>query len=262
MGRRRAAAEPVRRAPRREDAVGELQRLIEQGELAPGGRLPSERTLAERLQVSRGTFREALQFLGAMGLVETRRGGGTQVRAAPGNVHELRPAWLEWVGRNRRRILETLEAREGCEAFAAELASRRLAPDHLEQMAEALRRMAAAAASKDITALVQADLLFHDGVLWAAGNGALRDVARLLGDRLVRERAATWDLPGRPERSLVEHRAIYEAIRDGDAGRAAHAVRAHLRSVREDVVASLLHGVSGLAAPARRRRARRGASRS
>jgi GntR family transcriptional regulator, transcriptional repressor for pyruvate dehydrogenase complex len=238
-------------ARRREDAVGELQRLIEQGELPPGARLPSERKLAERLGMSRGTVREALQFLGAMGLVETRRGGGTNVRAAPGNAHELRPAWLEWVGRNRRRILDTLEAREGCEAFAAELAARRVAPDHLEQMVEALRRMGSAAAGKDITGLVQADLLFHDGLVRAAGNAALRDVACMLGQRLVRERAATWDLPGRAERSLAEHRAIYKAVCDGDAPRAAAAVRAHLRSVRDDVVASLLVDLDG---PVTRRR--------
>lgn len=230
----------ARSTGRRDDAVARIRRLIEHGELAPGMRLPGERQLADRLKMSRGTVREALQFLGAMGLVATRRGGGSFVRAAPGDAHELRPGWHAWVDRHRRHILEILEAREACEAFAAELAARRIGPDHLEQMVDALRRMAEATAAKDITGLVQADLRFHDALLRASGNASLRKMAGALGERLVPERAATWDLPGRAERSHVEHQAIYEAVRSGDPTGAAQAARQHLRSVRDDIVTHLM----------------------
>lgn len=46
----------------------------------PGERLPNENELAEQLQVSRTTLREALRILVAHGVIETKRGRGTFVR--------------------------------------------------------------------------------------------------------------------------------------------------------------------------------------
>lgn len=59
------------------DIVGELRRLIKDENIKTGGKLPSERELAERLQVGRSTVREALRSLELLGLIETRRGEGT-----------------------------------------------------------------------------------------------------------------------------------------------------------------------------------------
>lgn len=60
--------------------IEQLVNKIRDGELKPGDRLPSERQLTEMLQVSRSSVREALQGLGAMGLVETKSGAGTFVK--------------------------------------------------------------------------------------------------------------------------------------------------------------------------------------
>lgn len=60
--------------------IEQLVTKIRDGELEPGERLPSERQLTEMLQVSRSSVREALQGLGAMGLVETKSGAGTFVK--------------------------------------------------------------------------------------------------------------------------------------------------------------------------------------
>ena len=57
--------------------VRELRLLIEKENIRPGGKIPSERELAERLQVGRSTVREALRSLELLGLIETRRGEGT-----------------------------------------------------------------------------------------------------------------------------------------------------------------------------------------
>src|SRR3712207_7057556 len=54
--------------------------------------------------------------------------------------------------------------------------------------------------------LVQADVLFHHGLALASANVALIELADALGTQLLRERAATWDIPGRPQRSLREDR--------------------------------------------------------
>lgn len=57
--------------------VRELQSLIQTENIRPGGKLPSERELAERLQVGRSSVREALRSMELLGLIETKRGEGT-----------------------------------------------------------------------------------------------------------------------------------------------------------------------------------------
>jgi GntR family transcriptional repressor for pyruvate dehydrogenase complex len=59
------------------DIVGELKSIIKEEGIETGGKLPSERELAERLQAGRSTIREALRSLELLGLIETRRGEGT-----------------------------------------------------------------------------------------------------------------------------------------------------------------------------------------
>ncbi|WP_391202535.1 FadR/GntR family transcriptional regulator [Psychrobacillus sp. L4] len=59
------------------EIVKRLRELIKEENVAVGGKLPSERELAERMQVGRSTVREALRSLELLGLIETRRGEGT-----------------------------------------------------------------------------------------------------------------------------------------------------------------------------------------
>ena len=244
--------EPLRPQPLKEQVIGQLKRLVEDGLLRPGDQLPSERELSEQLQVSRGTVREAVQFLHALGLVEIRHGSGTFVASAR-DVHELRREWQRWTLGHSGRIHHLLEVRRGLESFAAELAATRVVPHGLKAMAEAIEQIQAA--TDDVTALVQADVAFHRALCETTGNAALVELADVLGQQLLRERAAVWDIPGRPARSLEEHTAIYEAVKAGDAARARACVLEHLTSVERDIdglLARLAGG--GRAAKAKRRK--------
>ena len=60
-------------------ALHGLRALIADGALRPGDRLPSEGELCERLGVSRGSLREAIRMLAALGVLETRHGSGSYV---------------------------------------------------------------------------------------------------------------------------------------------------------------------------------------
>lgn len=59
------------------ETVKKLREIIQETKVPIGGKLPSERVLAEQLQVGRSTVREALRSLELLGLIETRRGEGT-----------------------------------------------------------------------------------------------------------------------------------------------------------------------------------------
>lgn len=230
--------EPPRPRPLKDQVVGELRRLIEL-HLQPGDQLMSERELSEQLKVSRGTVREAIQFLQALGLVEIRHGSGTFVRAEHSGREELRTQWRRWTLRHADRIHELLEIRRGLESFAAELAAERLAGPGVETMSAALAQMAAAAGLGDVAAAVEADALFHHGLCEASGNPTLVELDDALCKQLVPERAATWDLPGRATRSLEEHRAIFDAVRGRQGESARASVIAHLTSVERDLRNSL-----------------------
>jgi GntR family transcriptional repressor for pyruvate dehydrogenase complex len=235
----RRELEPVRPLALKERVIRQLTRLIDQGVFAPGDRLPSERELSEELQVSRGTVREAVQFLQTLGMLEIRHGSGTFVRVATG-PGQLREEWRDWTIRHAERVHDLLEIRKALESFAAELAAERADEDDLAAMEEAVEQMRPSVDSTDLTGLVQADLAFHHALCGASGNAALSELADALGEQLVRERGAIWNLPGRPERSQAEHRAICDGVKAGDGKRAREAVIDHLSSVEKDLGASLL----------------------
>jgi GntR family transcriptional repressor for pyruvate dehydrogenase complex len=224
----------LRSQPLREQVLDQLRSLLDGGALNPGDRLPSERELSDQLGVSRGTIREAVQFLGALGLVEIRHGHGTFVRASVATP-EVHDEWRAWTVRHSGRIRELLEVRRGLESFAAELAARRHDRRELRSLKGTLEEMAEAIRAADVTALVQSDIHFHHRLCAAAGNAALVELADALGEQLLRERAAAWDIPGRPELSLQEHTAIFERVDSAQPSGARAALIAHLESVERDL---------------------------
>jgi GntR family transcriptional repressor for pyruvate dehydrogenase complex len=226
---------PLQPLSLKEQTKQELRRLIDAGALRPGDRLPSERELSEQLHVSRGTVREAVQFLRALGLVEIRHGSGTFVSDASGDEQALQANWRAWTARHSQRVHELLEVRKGIETLATELASLRQGAGGVAEMEQGLARMEAAAAAGDVTALVQADLQFHHGVAEAAENRALLELLTLIGEQLTRERAAVLSMTERSERSIEECREIYAAVMAGDPGRARAALLHHLDSVESDI---------------------------
>lgn len=226
---------PVRSTPLKEQVATELKRLIDAGTLDAGQQLPSERELAEQLQVSRGTIREAIHFLHALGYLEVRHGLGTFVCTSYDDVERLRIAWREWTFRHASRVHDLLELRKGFESFAAELASQRQLREPLDRLAAALDQMNRAAQASDVAALVEADVAFHDALCDGSGNIALSELGKALGRQLIPERAATFAIQGRPALSLKEHRAILDAILAGEAEVAREQVRTHLESVRSEI---------------------------
>src|SRR6185295_16727386 len=68
----------ISKSGRRGRLSAEIARRIQQGigdgSLAPGERLPAERELAQKLEVSRVSVREAYRSLAELGLLEIKRG--------------------------------------------------------------------------------------------------------------------------------------------------------------------------------------------
>jgi GntR family transcriptional repressor for pyruvate dehydrogenase complex len=193
----------------KERVAGQLRGLIEAGSLQAGEQLPSERELAEQLGVSRSTVREAVQFLGALGLVEIRHGSGTFVRADG----DLPSEWLQWTQRHQVEVHELLEVRRGLEAVAAELAAER--SHDLGAMEAALADMEAAIDGPDVPGLVEADLAFHEIVISAAGQLHTVQIWRTIAPR-IRAYFFRYERFRSFEETVEEHRVLLAALQTRD----------------------------------------------
>jgi GntR family transcriptional repressor for pyruvate dehydrogenase complex len=154
-----AVLRPVRGHHAFEACVEQLATAIRLGVYPRGSALPSERDLADRLQVSRATLREAMAALRQAGLVETTRGrgGGTVVTLKPG-LPAARAAARTTAAR-RAEWLDSLDFRRIVEPGAAALAaSRGLDADRLAQLEQAHSEVASARKPAEHR---QADSRFH-----------------------------------------------------------------------------------------------------
>jgi GntR family transcriptional regulator, transcriptional repressor for pyruvate dehydrogenase complex len=218
------------RAPDRGRLYEQLERslraYVKEHELQPGDRLPSERALAGALKVSRVSLRQATVSLEVQGLLEVRHGGGIYVRSL--NVD---PGRLKAMLTRRRRLPDVLEAREAIECMLARLAAQRRTDAHLAAIDAAIRAMAVDIANGGIGE--DADRRFHAAVAKAAKNRLLVDVMNALEDPIHETRLESLREPGRPPRSLADHRRIADAIRRQDPRGAEAAMRKHLKVVSD-----------------------------
>jgi DNA-binding FadR family transcriptional regulator len=205
------------------------------GRVAPGTRLPSERQLAETLQVGRSAVREALAALDLLGIVDIRPGSGTYLR---GNSSDLLPRTINWgLMLGQPRTLDLVEVRQYLEVISAQLAAARATEEDIAAIGQRFEKMRESV--QDVSAYVDADVAFHLQVASAAKNsvlsGILHSVRELLHvwvERTSRDQASA-------ERSLEEHAGVYAAIARRDPTAAQHAMQAHMASASDRLRKSL-----------------------
>lgn len=211
-------------APRSADLVEELRRRIVVGDVAPGERLPSEADLREQFGLSRSGVREAMARLQAEGLAHTRRGAGSFALAPPPAPTAALPPVRTLDDR-----LALLEYRLAIEPEAAALAARRAGRQDLDALADAVVRFEAAA--EHPAEAVAHDFAFHRGIAAATGNAFLLNAVDKFGALMIAMPRARLESPAGAGAS-EEHRAVLEALRDGDDAGAAAAMRTHLTASR------------------------------
>ncbi len=195
--------------------VNRFRELIAQGKLKPGDLLPSEGALAEAMGVSRGSVREAMKILSALGVVEVRRGDGTYVSTGMGRTL-LDPFLLRLMlsAPDRRQLVEF---REMIELAVARAAHRNRTAQRVAAVNAAVAATEAALTRKepDSAALAELDLSFHRALGQATGNvliGHLYEFILQYFEPSIRE---TYDQPGNVERAFGYHREICRALNDG-----------------------------------------------
>lgn len=213
--------EPVQLPTMFEETVERLGTAIRLGLLAPGSRLPSERSLADQLGISRSTLRHALTTLVQSGhLVSTRgRRGGTFVAERP-------PLAERDVKALDDEVWAVLDHRVAIEVGATLLAAERADSDQLDHLDEHVETMAEA---KEFAHYRRADIGFHIGVAEAARSPRLvRSMTEVQGQ--VSDLIALIPYPERVlTHSNAQHKRLVTLLRKGDGSRAAVLMREHIQ---------------------------------
>ncbi|MCO6011054.1 FadR family transcriptional regulator [Actinoallomurus purpureus] len=199
------------------------EHVVDQG-LRAGDRLPPERELADRLEVSRTSVRQAIVALEVQGLIEVRHGGGNYLLR-----DRLEAEPLESLLSRKRRLPEILEARDAAETKLASLAAERRTAADLAAIDTALDAMRSAIERGELC--VDEDERFHGAVIAAARSPLLADFMGHLSREITESRRESLRQPGRPANSLLQHEKVAEAIRAGDPAAAAEAMHSHVQSV-------------------------------
>jgi len=228
---------PVRPLKIYQLVLQQLRRLLTEGALKPGDRLPPERELCSLLKVSRTSTREALRALEYQGLLEVRPRGGTFIRQT--ELQELIDALDGLINFNSAAsTLEMLEVRRILESECAAIASQKRTPHDLAGMEEGLEAMALH--ENDEEQGLEADLHFHYYVAKASGNSILVGLMNTLSSRMKETIRATrrsrFSKPGRFQDTLEEHRSIYQAIKDGNPELSRKLMTEHITNVRDEIL--------------------------
>ena len=223
--------ETVRKNKVYEEVARQIERLILK-KLKPGDKLPSERELAEALDVSRSSIRDAIRGLELMGLVEPRQGAGTIVREV--STDTLVNPFASILKQKQALVGELLDFRKMLEPPLAARAATHASPDEISEMEEILQRQEKRLSRGETT--IAEDAEFHYSVALASGNSVVLKVLDILMDLLRDSRERSLQVEGRPQKSLAGHRRILAAIKRHDAEAAKAAMRRHIEDVEEIVL--------------------------
>ncbi len=225
--------EPIKRTRLYEGVVAQFLALIKDGSLKPGDRLPTERDLSGRFNVSRASIREALRSLESMGYLESRVGvnGGTFIKEV--TLDSIIGPFTRLLDGYRKQefILELVEVRIILESATAKLAARRQEEKDIRNIQASLDLMEEEIRQGSIG--LSGDNRFHVAVAEASHNEVLVKIANMLEDLLDDSRKTTLEVPGIPEESLDDHYKILNAIRKRNEKEAVAMMKAHLRKAHE-----------------------------
>jgi GntR family transcriptional repressor for pyruvate dehydrogenase complex len=213
----------------------QIKDLIRKGVFPEGGQLPPERDLAEQLQVSRASLREALSALQILGLVETRPGQGTFI--CTGASSALLGLDSSWLYQDLESPFTILQARKAAEPPIAALAARQRSEASLKHLKEILDLVGNY--PSDACVFYEGDRKFHLAIAEATENPVLLRMMSIVHDLMGQKlwltlmMDSTLATPGRWQQAVLEHQSIYKAIEAQEEESAAARMKEHLDMVEK-----------------------------
>lgn len=223
---------PIKSTRVYEQVVEQIKKMIINGTLRKGDKLPTERDLAEQLQVSRTSVREALRALEVIGLVESRQGAGNYIKESFGdNLFE--PMSMMFL-LEKGAPLEILEFRKVLEVEAAVLAAKRINEEEVETLGKLLDEMKACA---DEDRSIILDKEFHFTIAKASKNlliiNILKVISQLMDEFIKDSRKKILRFEDNRIKLLVQHEMLYSALKNKDVDEAFKAISGHFKLIED-----------------------------
>ncbi|MFW0781941.1 FadR/GntR family transcriptional regulator [Rossellomorea marisflavi] len=215
-----------------EQALNQLEQLLESGEWPIGEKIPPEPVLMDTLGISRNTLREAIRSLVHAGYLETRQGIGTTVKSHSG---------LDRALRKRMRagdLVEVLELRLALEWEAAEKAALRRTDEQLGEMRGLLALWKKSAEEGKTSSFVRHDSAFHQAVIRASGNSMFMEMYDSIIDSVHQSIYNLIDLNDLNQEDIRMHTELLSAIEEQDPVKASECVKKYLGTLIDQVNAS------------------------
>lgn len=216
----------------------ELESMILEGTFKPGQKLPPERELAERFDVSRPSLREAIQKLAARGVVTSKHGGGTYVSEQLGS--SFTDPLQALLSSHEEFLYDQLEFRDALEGLSAYYAALRATDADKAMLTKRYDALVEANLREDANQESKLDAEFHMAIAECAHNVVLLHTLRSLFSTL--EKSISANLTNLFEKKdargqvMAQHKALYDAIMAGKPDEARAAVHSHLVFVEDNLL--------------------------
>lgn len=206
---------PVKKIDIRTQAATALQNHILLNSFKPGDKLPSERALAEKLNIGRNSLREALRKLEAIGMVEVINGKGTFIKKVTENIVNLQ------IEATKVNFLELLQIRRVLENLVIDNIIKNATENDFKTFKKKLMKFENACETG--INIEDSDTEFHHSIYKANGNHALYELIKPTADTFHE----LW-LPIKQNNNFDDvfintldmHKTLYNALNDGDSKKA------------------------------------------
>ena len=194
----------------------------------PAGESLSEVKLAQDLGVSRTPVRESLMQLELEGLVEAVPSKGVVV-----------------IGVSQKDIEDIYIIREFIEGKAARWACENIREEQIQPLGELVDLQEFYFIKGDIRKIWELDSRFHQGIYDCIGSRLIKTTLSNFHRYILRAREESIRTTGRAERSIQEHRDIFDAIAVRDSQRAEQAAIYHVRQAKQNLIEHFFIGSPG-----------------
>ena len=214
---------PVKSTKVYEAVMEQIKDSVKSGELKRGDKLPSERELSEKLQVSRTSVREALKSLNMLGLIESKHGEGNFIK---GNIEDslLEPLSMVFllIGSKNEEIIQL---RRIIEPQCASMAAENITDSDLEELNEILIEMEKTS-DDDLSA--ELDKKFHYKIAQSCGNMLISTIMFSVSALIEKYIDSSHIHKYNKEKVNCQHKAIYTALKEHDEKEAFKLLSEHL----------------------------------
>ncbi len=222
---------PLERKSRQEYVMEQIQDLILQNALKPNDYLPSEIEMAQSLNVSRSTVREALRRLETMGVVDISH--GERPRVSNLNLERFLDALRMFMVIDRDEFLDLMELRKIIEIGALDIAIEKITKEHAENLEHYIALMKENIDNPEVFALN--DFNFHLELIKSTENFLLLKLMDIISAALLKVQRITSRFPS-SKTAIPHHEAILSAILRRDKDEAKRILNEHITASEEKLI--------------------------